>query len=305
MQDGGVIAQKALEMFEAHLETERRASKNTVAAYKRDLESLLASVGDQKKVSSIDIYALRTWLGGLARTHAPASVARKIAAVRAFMRFLVRRGHLDKSAAEELANPKVRRQLPTFLSPDAAAEVVTAPGDDTPAHARDAAMLELLYGSGLRVSELVSLDRADVDLRHMTARVVGKGNKERIVPIGGKSKDALDAYLELRGALVHPKTRKQDPDALFLSARGARLTVRSVQNFVRQYGALGTGRADLHPHALRHTCATHLLEGGADLRSIQEILGHSSLSTTQRYTHVSMDHLLRAYDAAHPLAKKR
>jgi integrase/recombinase XerC len=304
VQDGGVQAREAARLFEVHLETERRASKNTVAAYRRDLASLLEICGD-KRVGSIDIYKLRTWLGGLARTHAPSSIARKIAAVRTWMRFLVRRGHLEKSVAEELATPKVRRPLPTFLSADAAAEVVTAPGDDTASHARDAALLELLYGSGLRVSEAVALDRGDVDLRAMTARVVGKGNKERIVPLGGKSKDALALYLAVRNELVHPKTRSQDPDALFVSARGHRLTVRAVQMFVRKYGALGTGRADLHPHALRHTCATHLLEGGADLRSIQEILGHSSLSTTQRYTHVSMDHLLRAYDAAHPLAKKK
>jgi integrase/recombinase XerC len=154
------------------------------------------------------------------------------------------------------------------------------------------------------VSETVGLDRTDVDLENLTARVIGKGNKERVVPLGGKCQEALEQYLEARGELVHPKTRRQDPDALFLSARGKRLTVRAVQDIVRKYGALGAGRGDLHPHALRHTCATHLLDGGADLRSIQEILGHSSLSTTQRYTHVSMDHLLKAYDAAHPLAKK-
>ena len=300
-----MIAQQAATLFEAYLETERRASKNTISAYRRDLASLLEAVGEDVKIGAIDIYALRSWLGGLVRTHAPASIARKIAAVRTWMRFLVRRGHLEKSVADDLATPKVRRPLPSFLSAEAAAEVVTAPGNDTPPHARDAALLELLYGSGLRVSELVSLDRADVDLRQRTARVVGKGNKERIVPLGGKSKDALEAYLPVRSELVHPRTRRQDPDALFLSARGQRLTVRAIQNFVQKYGALGTGRPDLHPHALRHTCATHLLEGGADLRSIQEILGHSSLSTTQRYTHVSMDHLLRAYDAAHPLAKKK
>lgn len=294
-------ASEAAKLFESWLETERRASPNTVLAYRRDLASLLEIVGD-KNVAAIDIYKLRSWLGGLARTHSPASIARKIAAIRTWMRFLVRRGHLEKSVADELAMPKVRRPLPTFLSPDAAAEVMTAPGDDK---ARDAAILELLYGSGLRVSELSNLDRTDIDLRNMSARVIGKGNKERIVPIGEKCKEALDAYLEIRPTLVHPKTRAQDPDALFLSQRGGRLTVRAVQNIVQKYGALGVGRGDLHPHALRHTCATHLLDGGADLRSIQEILGHSSLSTTQRYTHVSMDHLLRAYDAAHPLAKKR
>jgi integrase/recombinase XerC len=301
-------ASEAATAFAAYLETEKRASKNTVLAYRRDLHSLLSFASEKKRVqkpADIDVHVLRAWLGMLARTHAASSIARKIAAVRAWMRWLVRRGHLEKSSADELASPKVRRPLPTFLSPDAAKQVVTAPGADTPARARDMAILELLYGSGLRVGECASLDLKDVDLGAMTARVIGKGNKERIVPIGGKSRQALATYLSQRAALVHPKTRKQDPHALFLNVRGARLTPRAIEDIVRKYGTLGAGRADLHPHALRHTCATHLLDGGADLRSIQEILGHSSLSTTQRYTHVSLDHLLRAYDAAHPLAKRK
>jgi integrase/recombinase XerC len=166
-------------------------------------------------------------------------------------------------------------------------------------------MLELLYGSGLRVGELVGLSLDDVDLGEARARVLGKGKKERVVPLGGKCVAALDAYLPRRAALAHPRTRALDGRALFVSARGKRIGTRAVQALVKRYGALGAGRADLHPHALRHTCATHLLDGGADLRAIQELLGHASLSTTQRYTHVSMEHLLRVYDAAHPLAKKR
>ncbi|HEY1146476.1 MAG TPA: tyrosine-type recombinase/integrase, partial [Allosphingosinicella sp.] len=151
----------------------------------------------------------------------------------------------------------------------------------------------------------LSLD--DVDLEGRRARVVGKGNKERDVPLGGKCVDALLAYLEIRTEFFNPKKPPADGDAkaVFLSARGRRLNVRAIELLVSKYGALGGGRADLHPHALRHTCATHLLDGGADLRSIQELLGHSSLSTTQRYTHVSMDHLMRVYDAAHPLARAR
>ncbi len=221
------------------------------------------------------------------------------------MKWLRRIGVLVKSPADELASPKVRRPLPTFLGVDAAQEVVESPGSDgdDASALRDRALLELLYGSGLRVSELCGLDVASLDLDGGSARVVGKGNKERIVPLGGKCVDAVRAYLAVRAELVHPKTGAQDPRALLLSRRGARLGVRAVQLLVHRYGALGAGRADLHPHALRHTCATHMLDGGADLRSIQEMLGHASLSTTQRYTHVSMEHLMKVYDQAHPLAR--
>lgn len=297
----------AVAAFLVHLENERRVSPHTVDAYRRDLDGLVA-FGEEKRargVQHLDVYMLRGWLGTLARKHAASSVARKIAAVRTFMRWLRRQGILDKSPADELASPKVRRPLPTFLSVDAAKEVTEAPPEDRIAGVRDRAILELLYGSGLRVSELCGLDLTSIDLPSATARVLGKGRKERIVPLGRACVDALRFYLAVRPDMVHPKTRAQDPRALVLSLRGARLTVRAVQNIVRHYGALGAGRADLHPHALRHTCATHMLDGGADLRAIQEMLGHASLSTTQRYTHVSMEHLLRVYDAAHPLAKAR
>jgi integrase/recombinase XerC len=293
-----------------HMRSERRASKHTLAAYQRDLASLTAFLRDRREgravtLGALDVYALRGWLGQLARTLAPNSVARKLAAVRSFMRWLLKRGLIERSAADDLASPKVRRPLPTLLSVDAAKQVVEMPSNDTIAGVRDRALLELLYGSGLRVGEVVGLDLGDVALDRGEARVLGKGSKERIVPLGRSCLDALRAYLSVRPLLVHSRTRKQDPKALLLSPRGNRLGVRAAQGLVKKYGILGAGRADLHPHALRHTCATHMLDGGADLRAIQELLGHSSLSTTQRYTHVSMDHLMRVYDAAHPLAKVR
>ncbi len=293
-----------------HMRSERRASKHTLAAYQRDLASLTAFLRDRREgravtLGALDVYALRGWLGQLARTLAPNSVARKLAAVRSFMRWLLKRGLIERSAADDLASPKVRRPLPTLLSVDAAKQVVEMPSPDTIAGVRDRALLELLYGSGLRVGEVVGLDLGDVALDRGEARVLGKGSKERIVPLGRSCLDALRAYLAARPLLVHSRTRKQDPKALLLSPRGNRLGVRAAQGLVKKYGILGAGRADLHPHALRHTCATHMLDGGADLRAIQELLGHSSLSTTQRYTHVSMDHLMRVYDAAHPLAKVR
>lgn len=303
---------QAVVAFETFLSAEKNASVHTVAAYGRDLRALARFVrarrnlGEEAKVplKVVDLYVLRAHLGDLARTHAPPSIARKMAAIRALFRFLVDRGHVASSPADELASPKVRRPLPTFLSVDAAKEIVETPeASEGAVAARDRAALELLYGAGVRVSELVGLDLGDLELSAGRARVLGKGKKERLVPFGEAAKDALRAWLEVRSELAHPRTRALDPKALFVSVRGRRLNVRSVQLFVRAYGARGAGRADLHPHALRHTCATHLLDGGADLRAIQEVLGHASLSTTQRYTHVSVEHLLAVYDKAHPLAR--
>lgn len=319
--------------FLVHLADERRASANTVSAYGRDLDALLTFVdaraesrpsrARRSSEPALDLYLLRSWLGELARTCKPSSVARKIASVRAFGRWMKRQGHSRVNPAEQLSSPKVRRELPTFLSGDDAASVVEAPDPDNVANRpavtgserarrnavalRDRAVLELLYGGGLRVAEACGLDLGQISLAEgdRTARVLGKGKKERLVPLGRKATAALSAWLAVRGTLAHPRTRFVDPHALFLSTRGRRLNTRAVQLLVRRYGLIGAARADLHPHALRHTCATHLLDGGADLRVIQEMLGHASLSTTQRYTHVSVAHLLKVYDASHPLAKPK
>ena len=236
-----------------------------------------------------------------------------------------RRGVVRENPATLLASPKLRRGLPARLSVDHSAALMTEP---TPAATsprrpepireveaiRDRAVLELLYGAGLRVSELAGLSLDSVDLASDTVRVIGKGNKERIVPLGSKARAAIQIWLARRGELASilqnaPKgDAREKADAaraLFLSTRGRRLRVRSVQLLVHKWGLTATGRTDLHPHALRHSFATHLLDGGADLRSIQELLGHSSLSTTQRYTHVSVDQILKVYDGAHPLAQRK
>ena len=289
--------EEAVDAFAEHLRSERRASAHTVGSYRSDLTQLVRFVREKKgrrlRVDEVDVYLLRGWLGALARTVCGASVARKIAAAKALFRFLRERGVIARDPAAELASPKMRRPLPTFLGVDAAKEVV-----EVPSARRDRALLELLYGCGLRVSELVGLDLSDVSLTERAVRVLGKGKKERNVPLGAKAAEAVARWLEVR------PDHARDPGALFLSRRGARVGVRWVQRLVHRYGELGAGRADLHPHALRHTCATHMLEGGADLRAIQEMLGHASLATTQRYTHVSLEALEKVYDKAHPLAKR-
>lgn len=294
----------AKEAFLGYLRTERRSPLNTVVAYERDLCLLIAFLADKKLTSldAVNVYGLRAFLAVRSKTLAAASMGRQISVVRTFFRFCRRKGFLAKNPAESLASPKVPKRLPLFLSADAAREVVLAPRDDEPAGLRDRAILEVLYGGGLRVSELCGLDVDALDPERMEVRVVGKGNKERVVPLGRAALAAVHAYMGARAALARTPPRADAERALFLSTRGNRMNVRGVELLVSKYGALGAGRSGLHPHALRHTCATHMLDGGADLRAIQEMLGHSSLSTTERYTHVSMEHLFSVYDKAHPLA---
>jgi integrase/recombinase XerC len=298
-----------LARFERYLVSERRAALRTTETYMRDLRALASFLETTKgpaDAALLDVRHLRGFLASTPDAREPATLQRKVSALRAFYRFLLRRGGATRNPASELKTPKLRRKLPHFLSVEKSQEVMEMPPavGTLATHARDQAMLELLYGSGVRVSELCGLDIDAVDLQAGNARVLGKGSKERIVPVGKKAREAITSYLAVRGEL---RTQKdgQDPRAMFLSERGKRLGVRQVQNLVKRYGMLATGTAELHPHALRHSCATHLLDAGADLRSIQELLGHASLSTTQRYTHVSMDQLQAVYTKAHPLAKAR
>lgn len=303
----------AIARFAEYLEHERRSSRNTVLAYRRDLTGLGEFLAERLQraplLDDVSRLTLRAWLGTIGEGLAPASIARKLSSVRALYVFLGRSGEARENPAALLQSPKLSRGLPLVLRPEAAAEVIDAAAEAPLAseveRLRDRTLLELLYGSGLRVSELFALDIEAVDVRAAEVRVLGKGRKERIVPLSGKALEALAAYLPRRSELRHPKTGYFEPQALLLTARGKRLGVRRIQALVQRYGALGAGRPDLHPHALRHSCATHLLEGGADLRVIQELLGHSSLATTQRYTHVSLDQLLTVYDKAHPLARAK
>jgi integrase/recombinase XerC len=296
-----------IESYLRYLAQERRAADSTVETYSRDLRALAKYIGQHQPQSCdaarLSVRDLRAFLSATSRDQEPATIARKVASLRAFYRFLRRRAGLETNPARALSAPKLGRKLPMFLSVEKAGETVEMPTDHgTDASAlRDRAMLEVLYGSGLRVSELVGLNLASIDLGEGIARVLGKGGKERLVPLGTAAREALHDYLAVRGEL---RGRDQDPEALFLSTRGRRYSVRHVQLVTKRYGALATGNSALHPHALRHSCATHLLEAGADLRSIQELLGHASLSTTQRYTHVSTDQLQAVYARAHPLNKR-
>jgi len=293
--------------FLVSLTHERRASEHTLRAYRHDLDEFLSFVeeraGRPAEPSDLDILFVRGYLASLFGRNQASSISRKLSCLRSFGAFLVRRGVRADNPATLVGMPKRPKVLPRFLSADDAQRLVEVPDERSCAGARDRAMLELLYGAGLRVSELCSLDLSDLTLSESTVRVrAGKGRKDRIVPVGSYASRALERYLEVRPELRHPRTGLQDPSALFLNQRGGRIGTRSVARMVDR-GCLEAGtRARVSPHALRHSCATHMLDGGADLRTIQEILGHASLQTTQRYTHVSIDHLLRVYDASHPHA---
>ncbi|HEX4477303.1 MAG TPA: tyrosine-type recombinase/integrase [Polyangiaceae bacterium] len=302
---------REISAFVDHLAHQRRCSEHTVTAYRGDLlhfaAFLRAAAPGSVAPNDVTKLSLRAWLAELAKTLTTSSVARKLAAVRALFRYLVRAGRASKNPAALVRMPKVRRRMPALLDADAVAAIVEVPASSPlgteASRARDAALLEVMYGAGLRVSEVVGLGVSDVSFGDHSVRVLGKGKKERVVPLGSKAETALRHYLEHRASLGHPRRGISDVDALFLGRLGRRVGVRWVQKLVHRYGALGAGRPDLHPHALRHSCATHMLEGGADLRAIQELLGHSSLSTTQKYTHLTLDRLLEVYDRSHPLAR--
>jgi integrase/recombinase XerC len=308
---------RQIDAYREYLAHERRASPRTIEHYGRDLQSLVTFVEERKRASDaakLEVIDLRGWLGDQAKRCSSTTIARRISAVKGLFRFLQRRGEIERDPAAQLASPKVRRTLPKVLSPETAGELVETPratarrtprGNETSvaSAARDRALLELLYGSGLRLSEIAALDLDDVDLGAATARVLGKGSKERIVPLGPPCVRALAEWRAVRATLRSSK-RAAHATAFFVGRAGTRLGVRRIETLVRNYGAAASGRNDVHPHALRHSCATHMLEGGADLRAIQELLGHASLATTQRYTHVSIEHVMKQYDAAHPLATR-
>ena len=286
--------------FVRHLEAERNASPHTVRAYGDDLEQfarfLREEIGRDPRPADVDHLAVRAFLARLHRDGlTKASSGRKLAALRTFFRYLCREGILDRNPARTLVSPRVERRIPAHLDESEVDRLLDVPGDDAAA-LRARALLELLYATGIRCAELVSLDTGEVDLGSRMARVLGKGRKERLVPFGSRAAEAIRRYLDVREAC-----RPAD-DALFVNARGGRLTDRSVRSILASRVRQVALERRISPHTLRHSFATHLLERGADLRAIQELLGHASLSTTQRYTHVNARHLLEIYKKAHPRA---
>jgi len=320
--------QAAIEKFLTYLRDERNASPHTLRNYRGDLQRFRAylAIPDRKgrvqepRLDEVDHLVLREYLGDLySRERQKTSIARALATLRSFFKFCVRDGLLRENPARLVRTPRLPQRLPSaptaeqvnrFL--DTCAEVTPQPRRKGASQERDEqarrlirrdrALLELLYASGLRASELVGLNLPDVNRREQMLRVRGKGRKERLVPYGSKAEAALDRWLEARDEILSARRGRNAGDALFLNHQGERLTTRSVGNIVKKYGRGFDPNWDLHPHALRHAFATHLLSEGADLRAIQELLGHRSLSTTQKYTSVSIKQLMEVYDKAHPRA---
>lgn len=286
-----------IEKFINYLRVEKGASPHTVKNYEIDLDSFAVFLGD-KDISSIDHLALRRFLAEMrAKNYSKRTIARHLASLRTFFKFLYREGHIKTNPITALRTPKLDKKLPVVLDVDKVARLVQAPGGDDPAGLRDRAILETLYSTGIRVSELVGLDVSDVDFIAGVIKVLGKGSKERVCPIGDMALSAIRKYVEARDG-----RKARDKDAVFLNKSGRRLTDRSIRRIVDKHIKSASIAEHISPHSLRHSFATHLLDRGADLRSVQELLGHMNLSTTQIYTHVTMERLREAYDKAHPRA---
>lgn len=299
--------EEAIQRFVDHLSLERRLSPNTVLAYQTDLVSLATFLHrGNRSLRDADYPLLRRWLAHLGtRGYARSSMARKAASIRSFYAWATRRGLLPANPASLLSHPSQASRLPGVLKAGDAEQLTTAPADNNPVGFRDRAILELLYASGLRVAELCGLDLGDVDVDGRWVRVMGKGSKERVVPMGDFAAAALRDYLEgARASFVRTDgtTPVGDQDALFLNRRKKRMSPRDVRSMVERHAARVLAGRKVSPHTLRHSFATHLLEAGADIRTVQELLGHASLATTQRYTHVSRSRLFAAYRQSHPRA---
>lgn len=302
-----------IDKYMEYLDIERGASQHTLRNYRRDLidfKDFLGSIPSKSSISNeslididkIDNISIRSYLGSLyKRRNKKSTILRKLSSIKSFFKFLINKGYINKNPGALVSSPKRENRITRFASVDEIFRLLSITDNNNPLSARDNAILELLYATGMRVSELTNLKIEDIDLNSMIVKVFGKGRKERIIPIGSKSRDSLKVYLSLRNKLLR---NNRDVGWLFLNYRGGRLTSRSVGRITDKYISKSAMSKRLTPHSIRHSFATHLLDAGADLRSIQELLGHSSLSTTQRYTHVGIDRLMEIYDRSHPRSKK-
>jgi integrase/recombinase XerC len=302
--------EKAIQEFKNYLLVERNASPNTLDAYLNDItqfQVFLTDSGHAVKSSSIQIetidrLAVRSYMGYLyEKKYSATTMRRKLSTLSSFFRFLCREEYVKNNVAKTVPAPRIQNKLPAYFSVDDMFRLLQLPQGESFLPVRDRALLELFYSCGLRISELVGLTLENTNLESRTVKVLGKGGKERLLPLGRQCVDALNTYLNSR----MDKTQKSGTDQLFLNHRGAGITIRGVRKVVDKYIKQGNFAGGVSPHSIRHSFATHLLEGGADLRSIQELLGHSSLSTTQKYTHLTLDRLSETYDKAHPRAKEK
>jgi tyrosine recombinase XerC len=298
---------KTIEIFTRWLEIEKGYSVHTISGYRRDLMDFNAHLNCEVSVKSIGPKEVRSFVASLHGRNSGATVARKLSALRTFFRFSLKQNLIKSDPLIAVTGPKIAQHMPVFLTVDETFALIEAPTENDSFMLRDRAILELLYSTGMRVSELSSRNLGDLDFEEEVLTVRGKGRKERIVPVGRPAVEAVSNWLPQRTQLLNERAGRGhtlDPEPLFLNTRGGRLSVRSVERMVRSYGERAGIVQIVTPHALRHSFATHLLEMGADLRSVQELLGHASLSTTQRYTHLTLDHLADVYDKAHPLSNR-
>jgi len=304
--------QQHIDRFADYLQYQRNASSHTLRNYLSDLDQFHDYLsprdpqGGRREVDvrDIDHLTIRDYMAKLYQEkRKKTSIARKLATLRTFFKFLCREQIIELNPARLVSSPRLEKRLPKVLSIDDIVHFIETPDTETTLGTRDRAIIELLYATGCRVSEVAGANLADIDFKNQMIRVRGKGRKERFVPFGSKAKEALDSYLEVRRSLLACAPEpKRDANALFLNYQGTRITTRSIGRLIEKYVKECALAQNISPHSLRHSVATHLLSAGADLRAIQELLGHARLSTTQIYTHVSVDQLMQVYDKAHPRA---
>ena len=305
---------KLVQEFEKYLVGEKNAAKNTVSAYLNDLtqfEVFLRETGhachnSEIRVDLIDRLAIRSFMSQLyGKSDSGASMGRKLSTLSSFFKFLCRESYIKANIVKTIPIPKKTNKLPSYLSIDEVFRLLDLPESDSFSGARDRAILEFFYGTGIRISELVGLSPNDLELEQRNVKVLGKGKKERILPIGKKTIEVIKSYLGFRTEHLKNKKLATHLPGLFLNQRGQTISVRGVRKIINQYIRTNNFPKNISPHSLRHTFATHMLEAGADLRAIQEMLGHASLSTTQKYTHLTIDRLTETYDKAHPRARNK